>query len=331
MQVICHGKVRAYEPQGIYQLYVESITPAGRRRPAPAVRGAARQARGGGPVRGRAQAAAAALAAADRGGHLAGRRGVARHRQRHAPALPDRRAGAVADDRAGADRGRGDRARAAARCTPAAGSTSSSWRAAAARSRTCGRSTTSGWCGRWSRRRCRSWSASATSRTSRWPTSRPTCARPTPTAAAEQAVPDMPQFPAILARLRDRASAAHARRPGRSRQLPGRGGARARPGCCRTWRPLASAPPSSSTAATAPCAAASRASATPAAAWRTALRALSPAATLERGYAVARLADGTIVRDPAQATRGEPLEVVVARGTLATRVERSPTDEELLP
>ena len=29
MQVICHGKVRAYEAQGTYQVYVESITPAG--------------------------------------------------------------------------------------------------------------------------------------------------------------------------------------------------------------------------------------------------------------------------------------------------------------
>src|SRR5947207_1542922 len=29
MAVICHGRVRAYEPQGIYQLYVESLTPAG--------------------------------------------------------------------------------------------------------------------------------------------------------------------------------------------------------------------------------------------------------------------------------------------------------------
>ncbi|MEO6059772.1 MAG: exodeoxyribonuclease VII large subunit, partial [Candidatus Limnocylindria bacterium] len=29
MQVICHGKVRAYEPQGTYQVYVESLTPAG--------------------------------------------------------------------------------------------------------------------------------------------------------------------------------------------------------------------------------------------------------------------------------------------------------------
>src|SRR5688500_12312905 len=29
MNVIIHGRVRAYEPQGVYQLYVESITPAG--------------------------------------------------------------------------------------------------------------------------------------------------------------------------------------------------------------------------------------------------------------------------------------------------------------
>jgi exodeoxyribonuclease VII small subunit len=61
------------------------------------------------------------------------------------------------------------------------------------------------------------------------------------------------------------------------------------------------------------------------------LRALSPTATLERGYAVARLPDGTIVRDPAEATPGEPLEVVVARGTIATRVETTAgSDEEVL-
>ena len=29
MQVIIHGRVRAYEAQGVYQLYVESVTPAG--------------------------------------------------------------------------------------------------------------------------------------------------------------------------------------------------------------------------------------------------------------------------------------------------------------
>jgi hypothetical protein len=29
MQVVIHGRVRAYEPQGIYQLHADEITPAG--------------------------------------------------------------------------------------------------------------------------------------------------------------------------------------------------------------------------------------------------------------------------------------------------------------
>ena len=29
MQVIVHGRVRAYEPQGVYKLYVTTLTPAG--------------------------------------------------------------------------------------------------------------------------------------------------------------------------------------------------------------------------------------------------------------------------------------------------------------
>jgi hypothetical protein len=47
---------------------------------------------------------------------------------------------------------------------------------------------------------------------------------------------------------------------------------------------------------------------------------------------VARLGDGTIVRDPAQAPVGERLEVVVARGLIGTRVEEARSDgsEELL-
>jgi exodeoxyribonuclease VII large subunit len=63
-----------------------------------------------------------------------------------------------------------------------------------------------------------------------------------------------------------------------------------------------------------------------------ALRALSPTATLERGYAVARAADGRIVRDPASVAAGDPLQVIVARGTVETRVERTRSDgtEELL-
>ena len=62
------------------------------------------------------------------------------------------------------------------------------------------------------------------------------------------------------------------------------------------------------------------------------LRTLSPLATLERGYAVARAEDGRIVRDATSVAVGEPLQVIVARGTVDTRVEGTRADgtEELL-
>jgi len=62
------------------------------------------------------------------------------------------------------------------------------------------------------------------------------------------------------------------------------------------------------------------------------LRTLSPAATLERGYAVARTSDGRIVRDAARVSTGDALRVIVARGSLETRVEGTRPDgaEELL-
>jgi exodeoxyribonuclease VII large subunit len=50
------------------------------------------------------------------------------------------------------------------------------------------------------------------------------------------------------------------------------------------------------------------------------VRALSPAATLERGYAVVQRADGAVVRDPAEVTSGDRLRVRVARGELAAEV-----------
>ena len=153
---------------------------------------------------------------------------------------------------------------------------------------------------------------------------------PTPSAAAEQAVPDLAQFPAILDRLRDRASAALLGRvaerdsflaqEGRAlaRLLPDTTAARQRAAelVDRGHRALAARTAREQAAL---------------AGLGNSLRALSPAATLERGYAVARLGDGTIVRDPAEAAVGEPLEVVVARGTITTRVEATAgTDEELL-
>ena len=154
---------------------------------------------------------------------------------------------------------------------------------------------------------------------------------PTPSAAAELAVPDGRQLPAIVARLRERATAALSAKAERQRRFLAAEG-----------RALAGAAPD-----------------LPGARQRAAdlldrgdralhgriaghrlrirglaegLRALSPMATLERGYAVARLADGRIVHDAADATPGDALDVIVARGTLATRVEeiRGDGTEELL-
>jgi len=150
---------------------------------------------------------------------------------------------------------------------------------------------------------------------------------PTPSAAAEQAVPDGAQFPAILSRLRERASSAllsalardqrHVAEEGRAlaRLAPNVAAARERAAelVDRGHRALA--------------ARAQRERAT-LDALADSLRALSPAATLERGYAVARLADGTVVRDPTQAPSGERLSVTVARGTLATRVEGATSHDE---
>jgi len=50
------------------------------------------------------------------------------------------------------------------------------------------------------------------------------------------------------------------------------------------------------------------------------VRALSPAATLERGYAVVQRADGAVVRSPADVGAGDRLRVRVAAGELAADV-----------
>ena len=57
---------------------------------------------------------------------------------------------------------------------------------------------------------------------------------------------------------------------------------------------------------------------------RARLAALSPASTLERGYAVLRTHEGTVVRDPAMLAAGESLEARVARGAFTVRVEDLP-------
>jgi exodeoxyribonuclease VII large subunit len=53
---------------------------------------------------------------------------------------------------------------------------------------------------------------------------------------------------------------------------------------------------------------------------RASTRALSPHATLERGYAIVHGPNGQLVSDPAQVTAGDDLEVRVKGGTIPTTV-----------
>ena len=153
---------------------------------------------------------------------------------------------------------------------------------------------------------------------------------PTPSAAAELAVPDLETFPAILDRLRDRASAALVGRLSERRRRLGeeqRALVRLAPDTAALRQRIAELLDRGHRAL----AGRSARQAIEVRGLADSLRALSPMATLERGYAVARLADGTIVRDPDQATPGVPLEVVVARGRIGTRVENTASGaEELL-
>lgn len=145
---------------------------------------------------------------------------------------------------------------------------------------------------------------------------------PTPSAAAEQAVPDATQFPAILARLRERAASAMVSGLAGRRQLlasEGRTLGRLRPDVDAARQRAAELVDRGHRALRARVERERAALA----ALGDALRTLSPAATLERGYAIARLPDGTVVRDPAQAQPGAGLSVTVARGRLQARVERA--------
>jgi exodeoxyribonuclease VII large subunit len=53
------------------------------------------------------------------------------------------------------------------------------------------------------------------------------------------------------------------------------------------------------------------------------LRALSPAATMQRGYAIVQRADGHVVRAAAEVGPGDPLRVRLAEGELAAKVTGS--------
>jgi len=152
---------------------------------------------------------------------------------------------------------------------------------------------------------------------------------PTPSAAAEQAVPDLGPLPGVLDRLRERGSAAIRAQLAARRQRwvdEGRALRRSAPDLAGARQRAADLVDRGQRALSARTA---RQRAT-LVGIRDALRALSPSATLERGYAVARLADGTLLRDPRQVAPGVPLIVVVARGRVDTRVEQThPTDEEV--
>jgi exodeoxyribonuclease VII large subunit len=154
---------------------------------------------------------------------------------------------------------------------------------------------------------------------------------PTPSAAAELATPDGTQLPTILNRLRDRAAASLQGRADDRRRLLN-----------AEERALARLAPDIPTARQRVAELIDRGGRALGdrlerrrvllASTQESLRTLSPAATLERGYAVARTAGGRIVRDASVIAVGDPLQVIVARGTVDTRVERTRADgtEELL-
>ncbi len=149
---------------------------------------------------------------------------------------------------------------------------------------------------------------------------------PTPSAAAELAVPDGTQLATILARFRERATTALVARLEERRRFvtaEGRALAAAAPDIGAMRQRTADLVDRSARALE------SRVTRDRAAldGLRDGLRALGPQATLARGYAIAQLADGSIVRHAGGVSVGDPLTVTVARGTLSTRVTQT-RDEE---
>ena len=57
------------------------------------------------------------------------------------------------------------------------------------------------------------------------------------------------------------------------------------------------------------------------------VRALSPAATLDRGYAIVTTTDNEIIRDADEVTQGQTLSVRVAKGSFRAEARRNPAEE----
>ena len=328
-QLVCHGRVRAYEPQGVYQLYVESVTPWAPEISTPSTRLSAGSSRPRACSRSRANGRPA-LAAPHRCRDLAGWRGVGRHLHRAAPPVPDGRGRFLADRGPGRHRGAGHHPRPQAALRVAdldlvilargGGSIEDLW---AFNDEQVVRTVVASpfpvvvGVGHESDVTLADFAADRRA--------------PTPSAAAEISVPDGTQLPAILNRLAERSTAAmSARMEDRAAHSPRRGTSPGWPqtGPCRQ--------PSASRRAARSIVPRDHADLErrqlTAAGLRDSLRALGPLATLDRGYAVARRADGSIVRDPSDVTTGDALEVVVARGAVDTRVTavRPGAVEELL-
>lgn len=145
---------------------------------------------------------------------------------------------------------------------------------------------------------------------------------PTPSAAAELVTPDGTQLPTILNRLRERSATALIGRAAERRgflDAEGRALVRLTPDIATARQRAADLVDRASRALN------DRHERRRLLLVSTgdALRTLSPAATLERGYAVARAANGRILRDASVAHAGDGVEVILARGSLETRVERA--------